>query len=173
MFYKKKIEKAFVAYVTENQANLYRFAYSYVKNKEDALDIVQESIRKGLCSIQNLQDEKAIKSWLYRIIINTSIDFIRKRKKEYVVEDDTMNTIMLGEEDRYEDPDLKAAVEALPHTYKTVITLRFFEDLKLEEIALILEENVNTIKTRLYRALKLLRVELDDNRMEGMHNEEN
>ncbi|WP_042346742.1 RNA polymerase sigma factor [Bacillus massiliigorillae] len=171
MFYKKKIERDFINYVTENQQSLYRFAYSYMKNQQDALDIVQESIRKGLCSIQNIQESAAIKSWFYRIIINTSIDLIRKRKREQLVEDETIEFIAHGNEDRYEDIDLREAVESLPHTYKTIIILRFFEDLKIEEIAQVLEENPNTIKTRLYRALKLLRMDLDTSHSEGKLNE--
>ncbi|MEH6941806.1 RNA polymerase sigma factor [Bacillus sp. JJ722] len=167
MFYKKKIERDFITYVTENQQSLYRFAYSYVKNQQDALDIVQESIRKGLCSIQNIQESAAIKSWFYRIIINTSIDMIRKRKREQLVEDETIEFMAHGNEDSYEDMDLREAVEALPHTYRMIIILRFFEDLKIEEIAHILEENPNTIKTRLYRALKLLRMDLDSSHSEG------
>lgn len=167
MFYKKKIEKEFIAYVTEHQEKLYRFAYSYVKNQQDALDIVQESIRKGLCSIHNIDNSAVIKSWFYRIIVNTSIDMIRKRKKEQLVEDETIEYFAQGNEDQYKDLDLKEAVEALPHTYRTIIILRFFEDLKIEEIAQVLDENVNTIKTRLYRALKLLRIELDAESLGG------
>ncbi|MFJ5623306.1 RNA polymerase sigma factor [Peribacillus loiseleuriae] len=162
MFKKRKIEKAFIQFVTENEANLYRFAYNYVKNQQDALDVVQESIRKGLCSIHKIEDVSVIKSWMYRIVINTSIDSIRKHKKVQPMESEVIELHLLGGTDKYENIDLKNAIESLPYNYHVIIFLRFFEDLKIEEIAKVLEENANTIKTRLYRALKLLRVELED-----------
>ncbi|OJT83933.1 RNA polymerase subunit sigma-70, partial [Clostridioides difficile] len=59
-----------------------------------------------------------------------------------------------GEYDKYTDLDLRRALEELPIEYKSIIILRFFEDLKIEEVAIILDENVNTVKTRLYTALK-------------------
>lgn len=166
MFKKKKIEKAFIQFVTDNQANLYRFAYSYVKNQQDALDVVQESIRKGLCSVHALEDVSVIKSWMYRIVINTSIDMVRKNKKLQVMEDGAIEYFLNGQEDQYENIDLKNAINLLPHSYRVIIILRFFEDLKIEEIAKVLEENVNTIKTRLYKALKLLRIELENEILE-------
>ncbi|MEC3464495.1 sigma factor-like helix-turn-helix DNA-binding protein, partial [Bacillus thuringiensis] len=58
--------------------------------------------------------------------------------------------------------DIQGALNQLPMQYKTIILLRYFEDLKIEEIAEIVEENVNTVKTRLYRALKLLRAILTE-----------
>lgn len=60
------------------------------------------------------------------------------------------------------DMDLQDAIDQLPPTYKTLIILRFFEDLKIDEIAEITGLNVNTTKTRLYRALKILRIEVGE-----------
>ncbi len=64
--------------------------------------------------------------------------------------------------DSYEDIDLKRALDELPYKYKTIIILRYFEDMKIEEIAAILDINVNTVKTRLYKALEKLRIKLDE-----------
>ncbi|MGE7918379.1 RNA polymerase sigma factor [Viridibacillus sp. NPDC093762] len=160
MFKKWKLEKEYIRFVTENHTNLYRFSYSYMKNQQDALDVVQESIRKGLCSLHMLEDESVMKSWFYRIVINTSIDSIRKQKKVFIMDTEDVEFHLRGATDKYENMDLKKAIESLPHSYRVIIMLRFFEDMKIEEIAEVLEENVNTIKTRLYKALKLLRIEL-------------
>lgn len=162
MFKKRKLEKAYIQFVTENHTNLYRFSYSYMKNQQDALDVVQESIRKGLCSLHMLEDKSVMKSWFYRIVINTSIDSIRKQKKVFIMETEDVEFHLHGATDKYENMDLKKAIESLPHSYRVIIMLRFFEDMKIEEIAKVLEENVNTIKTRLYKALKLLKIELED-----------
>lgn len=155
-------EKEVIDCILENKENFYRVAYSYVKNSEDALDIVQESIQKALISISTLQKQTAIKSWLYRIVVNTSLDFLRKHKRVTVVDEQKIDSISTGVDDHYENIDLKKALEELPDHYRDVIILRYFEDLKLEEVAEILQENINTIKTRIQRALKMLRLKMDE-----------
>jgi RNA polymerase sigma-70 factor (ECF subfamily) len=131
-----------------------------VKNVDDALDIVQESILKAFSHIDSLKSSDLIKPWFYRIIINTSLDFLRKKKGVVVVDEETISLYDSGVTDKYEDMDLKEAIEELPDKYRNVIVLRYFEDLKLEEIAEILEEKVSTIKTRLYTALEKLNIKM-------------
>ena len=89
--------------------------------------------------------------------MNTAVDFIRSRKKESleVYEEET------GVYDKYEEYDLKQAMDRLDPADKSVVVLKYFEELKLDEIAEITNENVNTVKSRLYRALKKLRVQLE------------
>ncbi|KQU24722.1 RNA polymerase subunit sigma-70 [Bacillus sp. Leaf13] len=156
------INQLIAARITERQENLYRLAFYYVKNKEDALDIVQESIRKALASSSKIKDAASIDSWLYKIIVRTALDVLRKNKKLTIADDETIEYLRSGEEDHYRDLDLQRAMEGLSIKYKTVVILRFFEDLKLEEIAEVLEENVSTIKTRLYKALQLLRINMTE-----------
>lgn len=67
-----------------------------------------------------------------------------------------------GSEDVYANMDLEMALEELPTMYRSVITLRYFEDLKIDEIAEVLNENISTIKTRLYQALRLLRIRMTE-----------
>ncbi|MBU8877388.1 RNA polymerase sigma factor [Bacillus sp. FJAT-29790] len=165
---KMKSEDIFTEFVRENKENFYRLAYSYVKNSEDALDIVQDSIHKAIISIDSLQDLKMIKSWFYRIVVNTSLDFLRKQKRVSIVDSETMELISSGKEDHYENLDLERALEQLPPEYRSIIVLRYFEDMKIEEVADVLGGNVSTIKTRLYKALKLLRIEIKDEIIEGV-----
>lgn len=149
-------------YIVENQQAYYRLAYSYVKNKENALDIVQEAVLKALRSIDRLDEVNYLKTWLYRIIVNTAIDFIRKHQRLSIMDDDILESHLPSSENELSDLDLQEAVDHLPPTYKTIIILRFFEDLKLEEIAEITGDNLNTVKTRLYTALRKLRVEMGE-----------
>lgn len=158
-------EQKIAEYVMENKENFYRLAYSYVQNKEDALDIVQDSIQKAMRS-KTLMDDKAIKSWFYKIIVNTSLDFLRRRKKVTVVDDTTLQLHTQGVNDHYEDIDLQRALNELSPDYRSVIVLRYFEDLKIEEVAEILELNISTIKTRIYKGLKLLRFQMEDMNLE-------
>ncbi len=137
-------------------------AYSYVRNVDNALDIVQESIYKAFSSIDSLKEPQFIKTWFYRIIVNTSLDFLRKRKRLVIVDDFAANGMDTGEVDNYQNFDLREAIENLPEKYRSIIILRYFEDLKITEISQILDRNVNTVKTQLYRALEILRIDLQD-----------
>ncbi|RDY27258.1 RNA polymerase subunit sigma-70 [Romboutsia weinsteinii] len=157
---KYKKEKAFKMYVVENKDSFYRIAYTYVKNQDDALDIVQESICKGLDKIKSLKDVDSIKPWFYKLLINTSIDYIRKNKK-YIqgIEEIAINSFVEHEIDV--DIDIQVALDSLPKDSKSIIILRYFEDMKISDIATVLGENENTIKTRLYKSLKLLKAKIN------------
>ncbi|GMQ58277.1 RNA polymerase sigma factor SigV [Vallitalea sediminicola] len=158
---KRDLEKIVANYIIDNKEKYYRLAYSYVKNPDDTLDIVQESIYKALSSINKLKNPDYINTWFYRIVVNTSLDHIRKQKKLDVVDEVTLEKYSDGIHDNYQNVDLLRALDDLPVDYRSIIVLRYFEGLKIEEIANVLNENVNTIKTRLYSALKKLRIKLD------------
>lgn len=149
-------------FIVENQHAYYRLAYSYVKNKENALDIIQESILKALKSIDQLEEIQFMKTWIYRIIINTSLDFIKKHGRMQVMEEDALHSFLPEQSDEEKNLDLYDALDHLGEPYKTIVVLRYFEDLKIEDIAEIQKENTNTIKTRLYAALRKLRVNMEE-----------
>ena len=75
------VKEILIDYVKENQEKLYRVAFSYSKNEEAALDIVQEAITKALKNINKLREENYIKTWFYRILINESLQYIKKNKR--------------------------------------------------------------------------------------------
>lgn len=154
---RKKVEK----YIIENREYYYRLAYSYVKNEADSLDVIQESIIKALISIESLKEIEKVKSWFYKIVIRTSIDYIRKNKK-YNDMIDISEIINNGKSDQYKDLDLYKALDELDETYKTIIILKYFEDMKINDIADILDENPNTVKTRLYAGLKKLKIDIGE-----------
>lgn len=149
-------------YTIENKEKLYRIAFSYTKNKEDALDIVQESVLKALKSANSLKNADYIKTWYYKILTRTAIDYIRKNSR-YVTLDADYNSETNGKCDDYENIDLKRALDLLTYDQRVVITLRFFEDMKIKDIAEIAGENINTIKSRLYKALEILRINIEEN----------
>ena len=144
--------------ILDNYEAMYRLAYSYVRNEEDALDIVQESVYKAIKNAGKVQQEAYIRTWIWRIVMNTAVDLIRSRKNETGLEEAGET----GKEDTYQDFDTLEALKILEPREKAVIVLRFFEDQKLEDIARTLQENTHTVKTILYRSLKKLRVELTE-----------
>ncbi|MEO4055668.1 sigma-70 family RNA polymerase sigma factor [Solibacillus sp. CAU 1738] len=155
-------EQLFVSFIRANKERFYLLAYSYTKNEQDALDVVQDSIQKALQSIHTLKDEQQLKSWFYKIVSRTAIDFLRKHKRMQVMEDEKLAFFTPQQVDTYENTDLEDALGSLPTVYREVIVLRYFEDLKIEDVAHVLDVNISTVKSRLYKALKLLRIQLQD-----------
>jgi RNA polymerase sigma-70 factor, ECF subfamily len=153
-------EQSVERYIWENRDSFYRLSYSYVGNQADALDIVSESIVKALSTRRRLKDSKAVKTWFYRVVANTAIDFVRKHKRVIYVDDIAAQDS--GQDDPYADIDLQRAMACLPDKYRIIIILRYFEDLPIEKIAAVLSQNVNTIKGRLYKALEMLKAKLSD-----------
>lgn len=146
---KEKVEQVLL----ESYHSLYKLAYTYVKNEEDALDIVQESAYKAIKYAGSIREEGYIKTWLWRIVINTSLDYIKKNRKECSID----AIAEKGKEDEYTDFDTIKMLDLLNDKEKTVINLRFFQEMKLEEIAMMLDSNVSTVKTLLYRSLQKLK----------------
>lgn len=154
IFKGKKKEDLFETYIIDNQQKLYKLAYIYVKNSHDAMDILQESILKAYSNISKLKDDTLINPWMKRIVINTALDFIRKNSKESVVEDKELDKGKENDENNH----LIYEVETLEPNLKTIIVLKYFHGYTINEIGDILELPVSTIKNRLHKALKLLRV---------------
>ena len=143
--------------LTDNYEKYYRLAYSYMRNEDDALDIVQESACKAICQCNSLKDPSKLYSWICRIVVNTTMDLLRSRKKE----DLPGELPEQASEDVYQETDLKNALESLEPQNRTIVVLRYCEDMKLEDISRVVDENLNTVKARLYRALKKLRITME------------
>lgn len=154
-----------VLYIENNQERFYRLAYTYVKNREDALDIVHDAIVKALQSYDTLRNPAYAQTWFYKILINESLSFLRKNRRLISLEElsDTPLAHAEAPPDMIKDEyiDLYAALDKLPPDMKTIVALRFFEDLPLGEIAEITSVNLNTVKSRLYRALKHLKLDME------------
>lgn len=145
-----------VQYIVSHQEQFYRVAYSHVRSREDALDVVQNAICKALEHQDSLRNPEAVKSWFYRILVNEAVTMLRKAKKETPLEEQMMEQ-MIYEEPAY-DQDRRAydLVTRLPEAQRTVIILRYYEEMSLGEIAEITGAKLSTVKTRLYSALEKL-----------------
>ena len=141
----------------ENYESYYRLAFSYVHQEADAMDIVQEGACKAMAKARSLREERFAGTWIYRIMINTAKDYLKRYEKEReILREDMIASPEQGEV----DPELQEALDRLSVQEKTLIILRFYEDKPLSEIAEILQENLSTVKSRLYRTLDILRREL-------------
>lgn len=158
-------EQQLTTFLVEDQMRFYRLAFSYLKNREDALDAVQTAVCRALEKQGSLQADYAMRAWFYRILVNTCLDSLRARGRMILVPPEDLDA------GNYEDPlpaddSLARRVDALPTEIQTVIRLRFYEELSLKEIQTVTGWNLNTVKTRLYSGLKKLRVSMEGVKVE-------
>lgn len=155
---KKEKEKIIDELLLKNYEKYYRIAFSYVHNEADALDIVQEGAYKAIFHSEKLRKPEYADTWICRIIMNESVEYLRKNRANHV----ELEKCETGKEETYEDIDLRQAIDRLSDQERTVVVLRFFEDMSLEQIARAANENLSTVKSRLYRALGKLKLSLEE-----------
>ncbi|PAB60825.1 sigma-70 family RNA polymerase sigma factor [Anaeromicrobium sediminis] len=151
-----QLEEEFIKMVKENKEDFYKVAYSYVKNEQQALDIIGEATYKGLNSLSKIRERKYMKTWFYRIIINESIASNRKNKN-IVYDTNILENMTEDEIDKDEILDLYNAIDELSDKYKTVIILKYMKQMKTKEIANMLNMNINTVKVQVKRGVDKLR----------------
>lgn len=154
---KQRLYDKVVKHMISNQEKFYRLAFSYVHNQEDALDVVQNAIYKGLEHYSEVRNENAINTWFYRILVNESLLFLRKRKSEVLQEADDVMQIPYYEREFDNKDDLYEQINHLDEEIQNIIKLRFYEELSLQEVSEVMNMNLNTVKSKLYRGLKLLK----------------
>lgn len=157
----KDNSEAFEELLLQYKSYLYKVAYTYVKDKEVALDILQEASFKAWLNIHTLKDEEKFKPWITKILVNTAINYIRKESKVIYIDDE--NPIISSENivskkaiSLEEKLDLYKAIDLLKPKYKTVIILKYFDDMKIEDISYVLDVPINTVKSHLKRAKESL-----------------
>ncbi len=134
-------------------------AKSYVNNFDDAEDILVTAFLKAFTKIEDCRDSKSFPFWLRKIVVNDSINFIRKSKNLLYVEGEIEHIgdeISDEEMENFPDFDLEKVLSQMPLGYKLVFNLYVFEDKKHQEIAEILNISEGTSKSQLNKAKKWL-----------------
>lgn len=163
---------AFEELIRDYKKMAYNIALRVLRNKEDAEDISQEALVKVFKNIESFNMQSTFKVWLYRIVMNTCLDFKRKKKIVTYSIDKPLESdgseIMQDIPDNSNNPDviiqnklesqmLYECIEMLDDDFRTVIVLRDLQNLSYKDIASILSCNEGTVKSRLNRARKKLR----------------
>ncbi|MEK4628719.1 sigma-70 family RNA polymerase sigma factor [Solibacillus sp. FSL R7-0682] len=150
-------DKAYLTLFQQYEADIYRMAYVYVKNKDDALDLVQEVAYQSFKKIGTLKNPEYLKTWLMKITINCSLNLLNTNKK--VIPLSLGFEVITGAED--EDIaltlSLQELIDTLKEDEKSIILLKYYDDRTLKEISEILDIPLGTAKSILYRALDKLR----------------
>lgn len=153
--------QAFGIIVKQYSEQLYWQVRRIVLNHDDADDVMQNALLKAWNSIDTFRSDSKLSTWLYRIVINESLDFVRKNKRISSVSTDNeltglANTLMA---DRYFDGDeaqakLQAAIALLPEVQRTVFNLRYYNDMRYSEISRILNTSEGALKASYHIAVK-------------------
>ena len=144
---------SFEKLIKKEQEKLYKVAYSYVRNEQDAFDIVQEAIIKGYKSFEKLKDIDYFSTWMTRILINTAIDFIRKSQDVIPLEPDWVAAGQNEENAAIMAMDFEQVFEKLKPQQRTLLLLRFYHGYSISDMAEILDKPEGTIKSQLHRTL--------------------
>lgn len=151
-------EQAFYDLIEPLQDQLYRIAYVYVQNEDDAVDIFQQSIIRAYEALPKLKERKYFSTWLTRIVINCSKTYIKKQMHTQLTEPQAFDLYAAQQHDHLEEEiDLWQAITKLEEKYKTALLLRFYQDYSVREIAYILDLPEGTVKTNIRRGLQRLR----------------
>ena len=166
-------QQAYAELMSLYRDSIYYMLIRMVKNKDDAEDLTLMTFGKAFRYLDKYTPKYAFSTWLYRIALNNSIDFLRvKNNMPQYFEEDLYTTSTTSIVDQSEDnlqrtPEeevidkqrlqlLRAAVAELPDKYRKVIELRYYEDLAYEEIAQRLDLSLSNVKIQIIRAKQML-----------------
>lgn len=150
---------------------MYCVAMRFLKNEDDAEDVVQESFIKAFHKIHQFKGEVTFGAWLKRIVINKSLDFL-KSKKDSVIRLEESNMHISDDEgwmvvDEISVDEVKQRMQTLPEKYKYVVQLYLVEGYDHSEISQILNIPENTCRTRLMRGKRILKEALKKKKYAG------
>jgi len=170
-------QNAFADIVSLYQHKLYQVCYRMLGNKQESEDIAQEAFVRAYMNLHTFDQKRKFSTWLYRIATNLCIDRIRKKKPDYYLDAEVAGTEGLDmysqiaadeklPEEQLEQMELQDRIQyeigRLPDKYRSVIVLKYIEELPLQEISEILDMPLGTVKTRIHRGREALRKQLNN-----------
>jgi RNA polymerase sigma-70 factor (ECF subfamily) len=159
-------DKAFSLLIENYEKYVYNVILRIVEEKEEAKDIAQETFIKAYMNIKTFRKDSSFKTWIYRIAVNTAMDYLRRKVRSKI---DLVTTHEDGlEVKNFQTPEevieqkltiemVRKEISKLPLDYKVALILKDIEGMSYEEISNILKINLGTVKSRIWRARNLLR----------------
>lgn len=169
---------AYEELVRRNRARIYGLIYNMTSHREDTEDLVQSVFIKAYRSLDRFRGQSAFSTWLYRIALNETLNFLPKRKRrtalslndlDQAVERDPDYVALVARESPVRDVQrselqkkLNAALQTLSEAHRTVVVLHDIEGLPHDEIARITGVPEGTVRSRLFHARQQLQAELSE-----------
>ena len=146
-------KEAFSRVIVQNKESMYKTAIVILKNEDDAYDALQEALIKMYSNIDKLQNKEMFKYWSRRIIVNCCYDLINKNKKVVNITTKLTENYEETKEDIYNcEDELVKILENIEPDLRLIVTLYYYDELSVKEIAEILNIPSGTVKSRLSRA---------------------
>ncbi|USB34418.1 sigma-70 family RNA polymerase sigma factor [Paenibacillus sp. YPG26] len=164
---------ALITLLREIEQQVYRTAYYILNNEQDAHDAAQEALIRVYTKIDSYEEKAQFKTWVQRIVTNICIDKFRRNKPTVSIDEHEM--VFQGKENverqvmsAYLAQDIQEAINRLPDHHRSVVVLRYVQDLSYSEIADCLDLPLNTVKSYLFRARQQLQNLLQDYQKGGV-----
>ena len=170
--------EAYDELVRRHQERIYATLYNMTSNHEDAHDLAKEAFIKGFRALKSFKGEASFFTWIYRIAVNRTINFLKQRKRrpqmslndlDYRVEHDPDFIALISENTPRRDLNLlelqeklNEAMQKLSHIHRLVVTLHDIQGLSHDEIGKIMDCNTGTVRSRLFYARQQLQAYLSD-----------
>lgn len=150
---------AFEQMVTQYSPQLYRQIRRMVYDHENTNDILQNTFIKAWINIEQFRGESRVSTWLYRIAMNETLNFLQKKKDTQPIDEVSSTIIHRLAADDYFDGDetalqLQEAIARLPEKQRAVFNLKYFEEMKYEEMSKVLDTSVGALKASYHHAVK-------------------
>jgi RNA polymerase sigma-70 factor (ECF subfamily) len=166
----KTQNEAFQKLLHTYQRPLYQHIRNIVLNHDDTDDVLQNTFIKIFQNLKNFKGESKLFSWMYRIATNESLTFIKQKARKLKVSTEELNTKSIDNlvSDVYFEGDeiqlkLQKAIALLPTKQQLVFKMKYFEELKYEEIAAILDTSVGALKASYHHAVKKIEAYVTSN----------
>lgn len=164
------VRQGFARLVSEYSERLYWQIRKMVLSHDDANDILQDVFMKAWSNLENFRGDAKLTTWLYRIAINESITFLNKKRSQNNVSIDADDSFLINvlESDEYFDGDeaqlrLQKAILTLPEKQRLVFQMKYFEEMKYDEMSDILGTSVGALKASYHHAVKKIEKFLGEN----------
>ncbi|MEM8524167.1 MAG: RNA polymerase sigma factor [Bacteroidota bacterium] len=163
-----KEEQAFATLYNLYSEKIYNTALSYTKKEEDAEEITQNVFIKIYKSAATFKENSSVNTWIYRIVVNTSLNYLKKKNRLTLFKNSLTNAQTIDFEhpgvlleNKENAAALYQAMDALPNNQKTAFILSYIEELPRQEVANIMETSLKAVESLLQRAKKNMRSELE------------
>lgn len=150
--------------VRKHQNRVYNLCRYMIRGTQDAQDAAQDVFLKAYGSLKAFKPDASLYTWLYRIAVNTCLDYKKKSRPEQTEDDSVIDDLASTEpspEQHYQSKEIgqsiQLALQKLPEQLRAAIVLKEIEDLSYEEIAKVLHTSIGTVKSRISRAREELR----------------
>ena len=151
-------EEVFDAFVRARMPELLRFGHVLTGSADGAADLVQDALERTLAAWPRVRNRDDPEGYVRRTMVNRNVSIWRRRRREHLT--DEMPERAYHDPDGVPDPELRAALADLPPRQRTVVVLRYAEDLSEQQVAELLGCSVGTVKSQAHKALAKIRARL-------------